>query len=177
MGTRGQLIGGYDPWAARGVGTNIHPMTSRDVLSSPTAALVDAANAFHRAAETTESHIGAPESLGAVQTALRILSAAWYQVAADAVPSIHEHNPAHARPGQAPSRSSGRSREQEVLLIGALHDVAAAFAKCARACRESEATVAAIIDCRPDSGRSRPKPPDVEMASDASTKPSRRQAA
>ena len=110
-------------------------MTSGNALNSPTAALMDAANAFHRAAETAGSHTGAPESLGAVQTALRVLSAAWYRVAADAVPS---------------NRATGLSREQEVLLIGALHDAAAAFAKCARACRESEATVAAIIERGPD---------------------------
>jgi hypothetical protein len=152
-------------------------MSSRDVLSGPTAALVDAANAFHRAAETPGSHIGAPESLGAVQAALQILSAAWYQVAADAVPSIHERDPVHTRRGHASSRASGLSREQEVLLIGALHDAAAAFAKCARSCRDSEATVAVIIDRKRNSSRSRPKPLDVEMASDASANPSRKQAA
>jgi hypothetical protein len=148
-------------------------MTSRDVLSSPTAALVDAANAVRHAAEVPGSHIGAPESLGAVQTALGILSAAWYQVAADAVPSISERNPGYSAGARVPRRASGLSREQEVLLIAALHDAAAAFAKCARACRESEARVAAVLDRRLDSRRSRPMPFDVEVATDAITKPSR----
>jgi len=177
MGNRGEPNEDCDPWVAGEVRASMLHMTSRDFLNSSTDALLDAANAFHRAAETPGSHTGAPESLTAVQTALRILSAAWYQVAADAVPSIHERNPEDARPGEAPSRASGLSREQEVLMIGALHDAAAAFAKCARVCRESEATVAAIIDRRPDPGRSRPKPLDVEIASDASPEPRREQAA
>jgi hypothetical protein len=121
-------------------------MTSQDVLNSSTAALVDAASAFHHAADRPGSHMGAPESLGAVQETLRLLSAAWYLVAADAVPSIHEHDPGRSAGGRAPTRTSGRSREQDVVLVGALHDAAAAFAKCARACRDSESKVAAVID-------------------------------
>jgi hypothetical protein len=144
MGIRAGLIGHCDPWVAEGLRASILHMTSKDVLSSSTAALVDAANAFHRAAESPGSHIGAAESLGAAQTALRILSAAWYRVAADAVPSIHDRNQAHARSGQAPARATGLSHEQEAQLIGALHDAAAAFARCARECRVSEARVAAI---------------------------------
>jgi hypothetical protein len=46
---------------------------------------------------------------------------------------------------RASSRSRDLSREQEVKLIGALHEVAAAFARCARACREEEATVTRLI--------------------------------
>jgi hypothetical protein len=46
--------------------------------------------------------------------ALQLLSASWYRLAADA------------------ARGEGLSREQEVRLTGALHDVAAAFARCAR---------------------------------------------
>jgi hypothetical protein len=125
-------------------------MTSTDVLNSPTAALVDAANAFHQAAERPGSHMGAPASLGDVQEALRLLSAAWYRVAADAVPSVHERDPGSPVGGRAPMRTSGRSREQDVVLVGALHDAAAAFAKCARACRESELKVASVIDRTPD---------------------------
>jgi hypothetical protein len=128
------------------VRASIPLMTSRNALSSRAAALLDAAEAFHRAAETAGSHNGAAESLGAAQTALRVLSAAWYRVAADAVPSLHEREPVRDLPGQVPSPASGLSREQEVLLVGALHDAAAAFAKCARECRDSEATVAAIIE-------------------------------
>jgi hypothetical protein len=37
------------------------------------------------------------------------------------------------------------SREQELRLIGALHDVAAAFARCGRACRECDQTMAPLI--------------------------------
>jgi hypothetical protein len=44
--------------------------------------------------------------------------------------------------------------EQEVRLTGALHDVAAAFARCARACRQGGSTVTPIISRRIDDGRS-----------------------
>ena len=37
------------------------------------------------------------------------------------------------------------SREQEVRLVGTLHDVAAAFARCARACRDGRAAVTPVI--------------------------------
>jgi hypothetical protein len=59
-------------------------------------------------------------------------------------------------------------------VIGALHDVAAAFARCAQVCRESEATVAAILDRRPDPSRGRLMPVDLEAAGETSSKPARR---
>ena len=60
-----------------------------------------------------------------------MLSAAWYRLAADAVPA------------------EGLSREQEVRLKGALHDVAAGFARCARSCREGQSTVTPIVSRPP----------------------------
>jgi hypothetical protein len=117
-------------------------MTSPHSPEHATSAVVEAARAFHRAAEARGSHRAAPEHLASQQEALRVLSAAWYRLAADA---------------DAPR--SDLSREQEVKLIGALHDVAAAFARCARACHEGEATVASVI------ARRRPAdPPDAARA-------------
>jgi hypothetical protein len=128
MGTLRQLFGHRDPWDTDSSKGTITAMTSADPLHGPVSALVDAAEAFHRAAATLGSHRSASDSLAALQEALPVLSAAWYRLAADAVPG------------------SGRlSREQEVRLIGALHDVAAAFARCARACREGRSTVAPVI--------------------------------
>ena len=69
----------------------------------------------------------APAALDSLQEALQMLSASWYRLAADAAPR------------------EGISREQEVRLMGALHDVAAAFARCARACRDGHATVTPIV--------------------------------
>jgi hypothetical protein len=111
-------------------------MTSPHPLHDPVTALIDAAEEFHRAAATRGSHRAAPDSLASLQEALQVLSAAWYRLAADAVPG------------------AGRlSREQEVRLIGALHDVAAAFARCARACREGRSTVTPVIARRmPEDG-------------------------
>jgi hypothetical protein len=128
MGNLRRPFGHCDPWDRGRSGGTITAMTSPDPLHAPVSALVDAADAFHRAAATRGSHTSAPDSLASLQEALQVLSAAWYRLAADAVPS------------------AGRlSREQEVRLIGALHDVAAAFARCARACREGRSTVAPII--------------------------------
>jgi hypothetical protein len=103
-------------------------MTSTEPLRDSASALIEAARAFHRAAETRGSHVDAPESLASLQEALQVLSAAWYRLAADAVPGIE------------------MSREKEVLLMGALHDVAAAFSRCARACRDGGSTVAPLVN-------------------------------
>ena len=102
-------------------------MTSLAPLYDSASAMVEAAEAFHRAAETRGSHVGAPESLGNLQEALQVLSTAWYRLAADAAPA------------------TGLSREQEVRLMGAMHDVAAAFARCARACRDGRSAVTPLI--------------------------------
>jgi hypothetical protein len=119
----------------RSWGTTIRAMTSEDPLHGPASALVEAAYAFHRAAETRGSHSAAPESLDSLQEALQVLSAAWYRLAAD-----------------SPRRGGALAREQEVRLTGALHDVAAAFARCARACRQGGSTVTPIM-ARMDGGR------------------------
>jgi hypothetical protein len=105
-------------------------MTPPDLLRDPASALVEAAQAFDRATETRGSHKAAPDALASLQEALQALSAGWYRLAADA--------------GASMSRGD-LSREQEVRLIGALQDVAAAFARSARACREGRSTVTPVI--------------------------------
>jgi hypothetical protein len=107
-----------------------HCMTPPDPLRDPASALVEAAQAFDRAAHTRGSHRAAPDSLSSLQDALQALTAAWYRLAADA--------------GASMSRGD-LSREQEVTLIGAMHDMAAAFARCARACREGHSRIAPVI--------------------------------
>jgi hypothetical protein len=99
-------------------------------LRNSVSALVEAAQAFDRAAEARGSHRAAPHALASLQEALQSLSAGWYRMAADA--------------GASMSRGD-LSREQEVRLIGALHDVAAAVASSARACREGGSTVTPVI--------------------------------
>jgi len=83
--------------------------------------------------------------LETLEEALQALSAAWYQLAADASPGIVEQR--RTVDSEPPSwrRFDGVSREQEVRLMGTLHDVAAAFARCARACRDGRPTVGPII--------------------------------
>ena len=107
-----------------------HCMTSPDPLRNAVSALVEAAQAFDRAAEARGSHRAAPDALALLQDALQALSAGWYRLAADA--------------GVSMSRGD-LSREQEVGLIGALQDVAAAFARSARACREGRSAVTPVI--------------------------------
>jgi hypothetical protein len=110
-------------------------MKTSDALHDRAVDLVEAARAFHAAAQQPTSHEEAPESLASLEEALQALSAAWYQLAASA-PQVE-----------------GFSREQEVRLRGTLHDVAAAFARCARACREGRSTIMPITARRMATGR------------------------
>jgi hypothetical protein len=124
-------------------------MTSPHSPEHAISALVEAARAFHRAVEAPGSHRAAPEYLASQQEALQVLSAAWYRLAADAV--------------AVDAPRSGLSREQEVKLVGALHDVAAASSRCARACRKGESTVARVI------ARRRPADPAYAAHADGDT--------
>jgi hypothetical protein len=120
-------------------------MNSATDLHHRASGLAEAARSFQQAAEEPASHEAAPDSLAALEEALQVLSAAWYQLAADALPGFAERRRA---PGAGPdprTRREGLSREQEALLVGTLHDIAAAFASCARACREGRSTAAPII--------------------------------
>jgi hypothetical protein len=145
-------------------------MTSIDPLRDPASALVDAAEDFQRAAEHRGSHLAAPASLESLQEALQVLSAAWYRLAADASADIVERErPSGAAVGSEP-HSERLSREQEVQLLGALHDVAAAFARCARACREGRSTVTPIIARSMRAGNTGAGNPDDEPSWFASTR-------
>lgn len=145
-------------------------MTAPDPLHDPASALVDAAEEFHHAAEHRGSHLDAPASLESLQEALQVLSAAWYRVAADASAGIVERErPSGVTVGSWPHRD-GLSREQEVRLMGALHDVAAAFARCARACREGRSTVTPVIARSTRAGNAGGEHPDGELSWFASTR-------
>jgi hypothetical protein len=119
-------------------------MNSASQLHNRASDLVEAARGFQAAAVKPASHAAAPDSLAALEEALQMLSASWYQLAGDASPGIVERR--CGRGSEAPSwpRFDGLSREQEVRLMGTLHDVAAAFARCARACREARSGVTPI---------------------------------
>ena len=86
-----------------------------------------------------------PDSLAALEDTLQTLSAAWYQLAAHASPGIAARR--CDRRSDVPSRPpvDGLSREQEARLIGTLHDVAAAFARCARECRDGRLAVTPLV--------------------------------
>jgi|Tabmets5t2r1_1033131.scaffolds.fasta_scaffold163851_1 hypothetical protein len=107
--------------------------------------LVGAARAFHAATEGAGSHVAAPDALESLEEALQVLSAAWYQLAADASPGIVERRRGRGSEAASWPRLNGLSREQEVRLMGTLHDVAAAFARCARACRDVRSAATPII--------------------------------
>jgi hypothetical protein len=100
-----------------------------DSLHDKAAELIKAAQAFHSAADETGIHSAVPLSLARTEDALQLLSGAWYQLAADA----------------EPSEIDSLSHEQEVRLKAALHDVAAAFARCARTCREGRLAVTPVL--------------------------------
>ncbi len=120
-------------------------MSTIDPLQRRASELVEAARAFHESAQQPGSHVVAPAVLESLEEALQVLSGASYQLAADASPRIIERRHERGAGTHFRSRVDGLSREQEVRLMGTLHDVAAAFARCARACREGRSTVTPII--------------------------------
>jgi hypothetical protein len=133
------------PMAAHGRPDEHRRMNSASHLQHRASELVEAARSFQGAAEAPASHAAAPDTLAALEEALQVLSASWYQLAADAAQGIAQE---------------GLSREREAQLVGTLHDIAAAFASCARACRVGRSTAAPIIARRltasqPDEGDAR----------------------
>ena len=115
------------PRRTRGHDRRMTPMNSTEGHASE---LLRAAQRFRSAAQEPGCHAAAPDALLSLEEALQVLSAAWYQLAADAAPAAAD---------------AGLSRELEVQLLGTLHDVAAAFARCARMCRRGRSTVTPII--------------------------------
>jgi hypothetical protein len=128
-------------------------MNTADSLHARASELVEAARAFHAAAEQPKSHASAPDSLASLEEALQVLSAAWYQLAADASPEVVSRRRRRTPETDSRPQRDGLSREQEVNLVATLHDVAAAFARCARECREGRTTVTRIIARRAVGGR------------------------
>ena len=111
-------------------------------LDQCAAELAAAARNFHIAAGRPGAHAAAPDFLASLEDALQALSGAWYRLAADASPGIVARRAVRngSRPARRPDVDEP-SREQEVRLMGALHDVAAAFARCARQCREGRTAI------------------------------------
>jgi hypothetical protein len=105
----------------------MHRMNSMNPLHDNAAELSKAAQAFHSAASQPGILGAAPLSLARTEEALQLLSGAWYQLAADS------------------SGVDRLSHEQEARLKATLHDVAAAFARCARSCREGRLAVSPVI--------------------------------
>ena len=121
-------------------------------LDQRAAELADAARNFHTAAGRPGAHAAAPDSLASLEDALQALSGAWYQLAADASPGIVARRVGWgSRAGRRPDVDE-LSREQEVRLMGALHDVAAAFARCARQCHEGGTAVGPLVARRAAAG-------------------------
>jgi hypothetical protein len=91
-------------------------MRTTDEIERHASELLRAAQRFQSAAQEQGCHQAAPDALASLEEALQVLSAAWYQLAADAVPAT----------GPA----------------GPLRDVAGAFARCARMCRRGRSIIA-----------------------------------
>jgi hypothetical protein len=113
-------------------------MNAADRCHDPGAGLLGAARDFQATAELPGSHELAPGLLASVEESLQVLSGAWYGVAADAARFAERRSCPEA--AQRPE-SGVSSREEEVRLMATLHDVAAAFARCARVCRNARSTV------------------------------------
>jgi hypothetical protein len=114
--------------------------------------LADAARNFHTAAGRHGAHAAAPDSLASLEDALQALSGAWYQLAADAAPGIVARRAGRGVRAGRRSDVNELSREQEVHMMAALHDVAAAFARCARQCRDGRTAAGPVIARREAAG-------------------------
>ena len=132
-------------------------------LSPRASELVEAARRFQSAAAQPGCHIDAPDALVSIEEALQALSAACYQLAADASPGIVERPRDRGSEAPPPLGGDRLPREQEVLLMGTLHDVAAGFARCARTCREGRSTVTPIIGRRVAGGPADDRRPGNEF--------------
>ena len=127
---------------------------SSDRIDAHASGLLNAARDLQEAAGAPGSSEATTAALASLETALQALSAAWYQVAADAAPGIASRR---RRLAESPKAASGTGRhvshEQEVRLVVTLHDVAGAFARCARACRHAQPVVRPLIDGVVSAGR------------------------
>ena len=120
-------------------------MNASDELQDRAHQLLNAARAFHECADRPGSYMSVPGVLESLEDALQVLSGAWYQLAAEASPRIVERRRGRDPGGPSWPRIVGHSREQETHLMATLHDVAAAFARCARVCRDGRSTATPII--------------------------------
>ena len=109
----------------------------------------DAARRLHHEAGEPGASFGAPSVLASLEEALQLLSAGWYEVAADAGPWAVRRRRRFSRSAKGdPPADHVLTHEEEVRLVATLHHLAAAFARCARACREARPTVAPLIERR-----------------------------
>src|SRR5215208_3077602 len=120
-------------------------MDTPKLLHERASELAEAGRTFQTAAGQPGSYAGAPGALRSLEEALQALSAAWYQLAADASPGIRERRRTRRSPEVRWPQVDGLSREDEVRLVGTLHDIGGAFARCARACRNGQSSVLPII--------------------------------
>ena len=131
-------------------------MNSLAHIDDHAADLLRAAEAIQGAAARPGSSRAATATLTSLEEALQALSASWYQLAADT--GVLERRRRAAGPAEPrPAAENDLSREQKVRLVGALHNVAAAFAGCARVCRGARPTLVSLIDAREPSASVRPK--------------------
>ena len=128
-------------------------METANTLNTRASELLEEARRFQSAVARPGCHTDAPDALASLEEALQVLSAAWYQVAADGSPGIVERQRGPASEARSRPQVDGLPRELEVRLMGTVHDVAAAFARCARVCREGRSEVTSILARRAAAGR------------------------
>ena len=146
MGVRTAGFGHWSPSFRALGGATIKGMNSPAHIDEHASDLLSAAQAIQEAAGRPGSSRAATATLTCLEGALQALSASWYQIAADAGLLERRREARLAQPW--PAAEKGLSREQEVRLIGTLHEVAAAFAQCARTCRDARPTLVPLIDER-----------------------------
>jgi hypothetical protein len=110
-------------------------MASFESVEQSAYELVEQARVLLEAAGQPGSSEGVGRALASSEEALQLLSATWYRLAADASSAVAAGDPA-------------LSREREACLLATLHDVAGAFARCARECRRARSTSGRLLEKR-----------------------------
>lgn len=104
--------------------------------------LLELAQVLRGASGAPDGPATTPVVLRRLERALQSLSASWYEIAADAAAASRERGRATERPS---SLVDAPSRPQDAHPMATLHDVGAAFARCARSCREGPLAVAPLL--------------------------------
>lgn len=105
--------------------------------------LLEAARDIEAAAASSGASEAVPATLGTLEETLQVLSASFYQLAADAASGVSARRNRERQGAQERARPpSGLAHERERELMATLHNAACGLARAARVCRDAREGVA-----------------------------------